>query len=88
MTARAAGEAWPAGRANGNELDREGLYASPGLLRLGRKLNLCGGEAASALTTPAAPGHISLALDELTAEVWASIARQVGPVRVSTGEFD
>lgn len=55
MTARAAGEAWSGGRANGNELDRKGLYACPGLLRLGRKLNLCGGEAASMLTTSAAP---------------------------------
>lgn len=88
MTARAAGEAWPDGRANGNELDREGLYACPGLLRLGRKLNLCGGEAASVLTTPSGSGHISLALDELTAGVWASIARRVGPVRVSMGEYD
>lgn len=30
MTARAAGEAGPDGRANGNELDGEGLYVCPG----------------------------------------------------------
>lgn len=55
MTTRAAGEAGPDGRANGNRLDREGLYVCMPRFRLGRKLNICGGEAAEISTTPAAP---------------------------------
>lgn len=42
------------GRMGTNWILREGLYACPGP-RLGRKLNLCGGETARMTTTPAAP---------------------------------
>lgn len=79
MTARAAGEAWPDGRANGSELDREGLCACLGSM-LGRKLNLCGGEAARVRTTSAAPDVICLALSELMPTVWALMVGRVGTV--------